>query len=409
LACAILACVGATGAFGQIDGPIEVPAGTRLNQVSSELLRHVISSLPAAAGTAKAPAGGGSLPLWSYSVKSTRDSNTYGGTIVGGSPLVAGAGTTTVPVVIIPVILKFSYLFSSTYIFDPTATDAGCIGTGNTALSLTQGSPLFSPTPFAINGVSDGATEYADAFLRGEFGLPSSSSFHLSLPATVMPAQTVTLSASNTRFANATVFVLSGQCGKNTGSTNLPGYLGVVNINTIDPTLERIITTLGLGPNQFPLFLFYNAVMSNGASSNLNNCCILGYHNALGTSVSSPGQTYGVAEFEGRDQTLFSGTADVSILSHEVNEWVNDPSGLNPTPAWGHTGQVSGCQNNFEVGDPLSGTLMPTITNPHNLFTYHLQELAFFSWFYGKNTIAGAGGLFSSNGTFKTDAGAVCK
>jgi hypothetical protein len=43
-------------------------------------------------------------------------------------------------------------------------------------------------------------------------------------------------------------------------------------------------------------------------------------------------------------------------------------------------GQVLGCQSNLEVGDPLSGTDAPPIVMP-NHFTYHLQELAFFSWF----------------------------
>ncbi len=60
-------------------------------------------------------------------------------------------------------------------------------------------------------------------------------------------------------------------------------------------------------------------------------------------------------------------------------EWQNDPSTVNPTPAWGHIGQVTGCQSNLEVGDPLSGT---STTIKLGGFTYHPQELAFFSWFY---------------------------
>jgi len=84
-----------------------------------------------------------------------------------------------------------------------------------------------------------------------------------------------------------------------------------------------------------------------------------------------------------------------------------DPFGNNPTPAWGHTGQASGCQNNLEVGDPLSGTDIPPVKGA-NGFTYHLQELAFFSWFYGAPSIA-ANDWFSDNNTFTTDAGPVCK
>ncbi|HEY6084755.1 MAG TPA: hypothetical protein VIU63_05130, partial [Nitrospira sp.] len=97
---------------------------------------------------------------------------------------------------------------------------------------------------------------------------------------------------------------------------------------------------------------------------------------------------------------------NTSILAHEVGEWANDPSTFNPTPPWGHTGQVGACQGNLEVGDPLTGTNIPPVPMP-NGFTYNLQELAFFSWFFGAPTI-GLNGWFSNNGTFLTDAGPPC-
>jgi hypothetical protein len=86
---------------------------------------------------------------------------------------------------------------------------------------------------------------------------------------------------------------------------------------------------------------------------------------------------------------------------------MDDPLGDNPTPAWGHVGQVGGCQNNLEVGDPLTGTQIPPVTMP-NGFTYHLQELAFFSWFYGAPSMA-VNNWFSDNNTFTTDAGPPCE
>ena len=95
---------------------------------------------------------------------------------------------------------------------------------------------------------------------------------------------------------------------------------------------------------------------------------------------------------------------DISPLSHEVAEWQDDPFGTNPTKPWGNIGQVAGCQTNLEVGDPLSGTPIPTVTNGH---TFHPQELAFFSWFYHSNPSLGVNGLFSNNGTFTT-AAPVC-
>ena len=63
--------------------------------------------------------------------------------------------------------------------------------------------------------------------------------------------------------------------------------------------------------------------------------------------------------------------------------------------------------SNLEVGDPLSGSEAPRIVMP-NGFTYHLQELAFFSWFYQARSL-GVHGWFSDNGTFLSNAGPVCQ
>lgn len=43
-----------------------------------------------------------------------------------------------------------------------------------------------------------------------------------------------------------------------------------------------------------------------------------------------------------------------------------------------------------------------------NGFTYHLQELADFLWFYGAPSV-GIHGWFSDNGTFLQDEGLVCE
>jgi hypothetical protein len=93
----------------------------------------------------------------------------------------------------------------------------------------------------------------------------------------------------------------------------------------------------------------------------------------------------------------------VTVAAHEIGEWLDDPLGTNPTPLWGGIGQVGGCQNNWEVGDPLSGTNFPAITMPNHV-TYNPQENAFWSWFYSAdhdpNFEGTAGGKYSMNGTF---------
>ena len=73
-------------------------------------------------------------------------------------------------------------------------------------------------------------------------------------------------------------------------------------------------------------------------------------------------------------------------MSHEVGEWMNDPCVNNPTPAWGHIGQLQVCQGNLEVGDPLSGTAAIAVKMGDGV-TYHGQEMAFRDWFYRTKSV----------------------
>jgi hypothetical protein len=190
------------------------------------------------------------------------------------------------------------------------------------------------------------------------------------------------------------------------------GTEGIVDLNIYEPALFNAIATglgaQGVNPATFPMFVTHNVVECEAFAAGVNcgtfapntACCILGFHDSSGQ------QTIGTADFDTSDIFL-SPVPDVSDMSHEVAEWMNDPFGNNPTPLWGNIGQVAGCQGNLEVGDPLSGTLGPPIYNPENGFTYHMQETAFFSWFYGAPSV-GIHGWFSNNDTFTHDAGPVC-
>ena len=394
--------------------PIQIPAGTRLTVKHTH--GHVGDELETAANDSKTgnqakgrPGGGGGgggtpLQTWSTSVIAGIDGKTYTYTMVGANPATSNTST-PITTYLIPLRLNFRYSATTTYSFDPTATDPGCLGGTNTANGLTQFSPIFVPTDYNLGGTQVGSAQYVDAFQRANFWDEVSVNTNYGTELALIPksVQTVTITSGNSGFVNGTVYILGGtQCGTNTGNTNHAAYIGVANINTIDSAARSIITQLGIPKSAFPIFLLYNAVMSEGSPTNLNNCCVLGYHNA------SSGQTYGVAEFEGRDDTAFSGVADITALSHEVAEWMDDPMGTNPTPAWGNIGQVLGCQSNLEDGDPLSGTQFPSINM--NGFTYHPQELAFASWFYRTAPSANLanGSWFSNNGTFTNDAGAVC-
>jgi len=330
-------------------------------------------------------AASNTIPLWSYSIQIPVDNVTYAGSMVGRSPFAHGARTTSVPTVIVPLIMKMP----DGGVFDPTVNHT--CGPAGVPLTLLQQSPILNAFDFTLNGVDMGNGQYTDDFQRANFWTDVSvtgSSYHTTLsPVTTLTAITINVPTGKGQTYDA------GSFGGCTGAK-----LAVIDNNWfgsyVDGTL--IPTTLSgkALPTNFPLLLMFNVVQASGSTDiNSPTCCILGYHESLG----SPMQTFTPFDFD--TSGVFSGVSDTSVLAHEVGEWMDDPSGNNATPSWGGVGQVSGCQNNLEVGDPLSGQPNITATMP-NTTTYSLQELAFFSWFFRQNPSLGAGGLWSDNGTF---------
>lgn len=358
---------------------------------------------------------GQTLPLWVFRVRSSRDGNQYSGAMVGKNPF-QNPGKTKVPTKVIPLIIKTQNLavsFDTSGIitttpgdttFDPTQPDTpnACLtAPNNVPTHLLKQSPIFTPTKFVLGGTDVGTTQYSDAFQRANFwnALGEDRDVYHVLLDPVQFLHPITLEVPDVyglAITNLLFFGPPPSCAP----------LGIVDINWFDTYLTgTVIPSLkDVDPTNLPIFLVYNVVWASPAN-NLATCCILGYHGTTGFPI--PTQTYAPADFDttGDFSPTFVPT-DTATLSHEVDEWMNDPMVSNPTPPWGHTGQVTGCQANLEVGDPLSGTLLPAVTMP-NGFSYHLQELAFFSWFFGQPSI-GLNGWYSDNGTFLTDAGPPC-
>jgi hypothetical protein len=324
-----------------------------------------------------------SIPHYTAKVKVGSASYTYA--IVGKNPAnkVTNAST-TVKVELIPLVMKFS----NGDTWDPTKVDSCDLGA--TPLSRVQKSPLVVKQAWTWGGTAIGTGQLTDAYQRADF-------WTYAQPGGVNPTYGVTLSVST--LSAVTVNVPNGDqataaisCGS--------GLLGATNINWLDPYLRgTVIPSLaskGVGPSVLPIFVLHNFVEYINTTS---ACCVLGYHNDY--SAAGGIQTYGLGLYD--NSRAFAGSSDISALSHEIGEWQNDPYTNNPTPSWGHIGQVTGCQSNLEVGDPLSGTIFPDTVGG---FTYHPQELAFFSWFYHQSPSLGVHGWYSDQGKFTTYAAA---
>jgi hypothetical protein len=336
-------------------------------------------------------AAGTTVTMWHRNVIDGGTTYTY--TMVGKNPFVTGtSNTATTQIYVVPVKLVFTSF--SNYTADPSAADA-CDSGAKTDLYRLQNSPLFKTTSWYFGGTSTGAaSQYIDAFQRAEFwkfanpsGANPSYNDNLGVPH-VTPTIQVPVTGGD---------VVAGTCGN----------IGLMDFATWDNYLQTqlfpLLDAQSFAPpgNSLVIFLLTNTVLYQGTTS---NCCILGYHSAF-TNPNAGGatQTYISAEYD--TNRSFTAVEDVSAMSHEIGEWMNDPLGNNPTPSWGNIGQVSGCQANLEVGDPLSGSNMVAYMSGTN-FTYHVQELAFFSWFYHQKPSLGINGWYSDNDGLETPAAA---
>ncbi|MGA8153450.1 MAG: hypothetical protein WB952_21040 [Terriglobales bacterium] len=402
------------------------------SRVSPDAFSRIVSNELNSEGQASTPATN-PLPLthWSYSVSSSRDGLTYSGVIVGKKALSKSSTSASIPTEIIPVIVKTVSLGTAVdsfgnittekgksgdkTTFDPTAADNSCMASpNNIPATVFKQSPLFQNADFNYGGTDVGTTQATDALQRASFWTRiDPTQYHVLLGSLkVLPAVTLSVPAPKNGVGGLALDLpgLIGFCGR----------IGLVDVDTIDNFVLSALATLegnGVTTKSLPLFMFYNTAFTAGDPTSLADCCYLGYHSAVnvGTAASPVYQTYSPFDF---DMTAFfinddnSSVLDTEVASHEVAEWMNDPLGGNPTPAWGNVGQDVGiCQDNLEVGDPLSGLEAPRIAMS-NHFTYHLQELAFFSWFYGAidggPASIGLNGWFSNNASFLTDAGPVC-
>jgi hypothetical protein len=328
---------------------------------------------------------GTGLKVFTYHVTSTRQGSKgqkFTGVMVGNSPFTSKT-TTTTTLQIVPVIVDISGT-----IFDPTKPDNNCAA-GKVPLKLLQQSPMVLPAQFTLNGVNVGKEQYSDAFQRANFWKPivkNGGTYHNKL-------KVVTLKPIHYSQGSKGM-ILGTSCGP-LGGLDFQTLLNDFE-STVVPALQN--SGQGVGPTTFPAFQFYNVVMYEGT---VNQCCVLGFHDAFNSPKGV--QTYSPFDFD-LTGDFGPGISDTYIAAHEIDEWQDDPLGNNATPPWGNIGQVQGCQNNLEVGDPLTGT-PPITVKMSNGFTYNLQELAFFNWFFGPPSI-GAGGKFSDNGTFTSAQGA---
>jgi len=316
--------------------------GTAHNARLCALAIAIVMAAPLAAGAH-------TIPVWSSSF--SFNGIVYNIQLVGSNP---NRGGTTIFVAnsIVPMKVVFA---------DGTTLDA------SREVNPLIRSPIYTSTAF-----QSGTTQYADAVLRAELWPAVQGSDYHVLLATPFVEPLFLLSVPAEDGSAST-----GQGGEVTGTIDYDWFVKVVQ--------PAIVAQLGVSPTALTIFLTHNIRLKQVG----NTCCFHGNHTAF--SVRGSG---------GRDRftTVWAGvdSSDVSTMSHEINEWANDPFNENVVPGWRRPG-THDCNYHLEVGDPLAGATF-------HAGGYVLQDIAYVQWFSRQQPSMALGGQYDVRGKLTTVA-----
>lgn len=291
----------------------------------------------------------GQLAQWNGSF-TDHLSQTVNYTMAGGDP--ATSASTKVRVYIVPVKMVFGAK-NGNMTFDPLAVT---LPNGQSLMDNILASPLFSKSvKFVQGGVDVGRTQYIDAYQRANFWgkVHNNKLYHVQFgDVRILPEMTVKVNQHQGK-------VITNPFG------TVP--VGEMYVNDFDTkVLNKIARSPHINPTVLPLFISYNTYLTEVP---LEVCCIGGYHSA--TDVHPGGQTYAYTTYVDEPGSF---SQDVSAMSHELGEWMDDP----------FTDNSVNCADNtlLENGDPLEnnanyGAFPYTVGG----FTYNLQSLVFLDYF----------------------------
>jgi hypothetical protein len=328
---------------------------------------------------------------------STLDPNngvTYGYNMVGADPdNCSGAGCdVTVTVDIIPLnVVVGGESFNGSDVVDATlASPVFALNDyGFTPFATGPGAfpnrPSFIQGPGGVLSQNDAGNplQLQDAIMRAEFNKTGSSSYHLRLNPVVHDA--------------ITIVVPDGQ------GTVLQSVRGVdfgdIKIQWWGTRIQNLNGSLGyIDPTHLALYLTKDVVLYTG--QNLLGVTV-GFHgagNSNNGNGNQPVQTFAWASYilpgffaplDGSSWALH----DISIPSHEISEWADDPFVSNTVEPWlAVTAASYGCTNILETGDPVVniGFAMGTNIyfqgpNPDGSQTadgyYHPEDETLLPWF----------------------------
>lgn len=304
-----------------------------------------------------------SVPHFSGSFES--QGKAYPFTMVGVKP--QSNSTTQVPVQIIPISLFFEEFVDENGA--PIVLDPGAI------VPRVQSSPNFHDAQYAT-----GTTQFADAVQKAQFNAIAGKDWHtlLGAPQILKPLRIAVPRGDAKVYRNPSTGVV----------------YAIVDTDFFLSQLNTVIQMANLSPDALAIALTSNVFLA--PQKDIKKCCVLGFHTSFDVGEMTQIrfiQTFIWASWV-EQGILGSSLADVTPMSHEISEWMNNPFGSNAVPAWQVPNSIA-CQSNLETGDPLA--LMPNAGYPVLIdgFTYHPQNQVLMQWFQRGATSDAFEGAFS--------------
>jgi hypothetical protein len=294
------------------------------------------------------------LPTWTSSFSSGGATHPY--TMVGTDPA-AGSATTRVATQILPLRLTFA---------------GGITLDGTDAVQATRLSPMFKSADYR-----SGRSQYGDAMQRASFWDQVS---------TVSPGYHVLLSQPKVLDTVSIDVPPSG--GSATQTPNGPaGTVTTAFLTTLLPQLSAYYDPAAL------LIIVVKDVSGDG---------FLGFHFSFTPAGRTEPMTFIFTGYFTPNVVVGPERADAYVLSHEVQEWINDPYVTNVVPDWIAPGNGTCFNNLLEVGDAVEFLPTPSFAVRTAGRTYHVTDVAGISWFAHDVPSRELGGAYSYAGNLTT-------
>ena len=263
---------------------------------------------------------------------------------------------------------------------------------------LTEDSPNFRNANYSV-----GRTQFGDAVQRAEFFNSMEEDWHTLLQPSFTNRVTIQVPATvQVQFFDGTILTVPGYIPQTAADGSTVVFMLDLLFNNLDfnQAVNDInggsFSTKAMNYHLYPNTFLFSIVDEQGDL----NCCVLGFHEYIFDPTVTPTPRWIYSFVSWISPGIFGGGAqDVTALSHETSEALNDPFGNNIVPTWQFPGQPGVCQANLETGDPVEvlpvSTVPVTTREHHEVFTYHPQTEALLQWFEIGNPSNAIGGAWS--------------